>query len=72
MLGHEDATIDLMNENERLKKALAPFAAYSRVQASMGGNAPKSGVIWGVETVVGHAEITVEDLREAEAALALL
>lgn len=59
----------LKAENEALRSALKPFAEYERVRSEIGGNAPRTGTLFGVNTRAGDAEITVEDMRAAQAAL---
>ena len=59
----------LKAENEALRSALKPFAEYERVRSEMGGNAPRAGTLFGVNTRAGDAEITVEDMQAAQAAL---
>ena len=57
-------------EIEGLRKVLAPFAAYEQVRSTMGGCTPKEGSLWAVEARGGRAELTVEDMQAAVAAMA--
>lgn len=62
-----DAT--LISAAPQMAEALAPFAAYERIRQTMGGTTTRDGVIWNVESRAGRAEITVEDMQRAIAAL---
>lgn len=54
-----------------LLEALKPFARYLEVLQEMGGNTPKTGPYMAVSSAVaGDAEITVEDMIAARAAIA--
>ena len=65
-----DAVERLSAEREGLREALEPFDRFLTVLDSMGGNTPRSGVFYAIESAgQGVAEITVEDLRRARAAL---
>ena len=56
-------------EVERLREALRPFAAFEAVRSKQGGCTPKRGTAWAVASAGEEAEITVEHLQEAVAAL---
>lgn len=57
-------------ERDRLREALRPFSAFEAVRSKQGGCTPKSGTVWAVALVGEEAEITVEHLQEAVAAMA--
>jgi hypothetical protein len=59
------------NNYDALVDALRPFADYLSIMETMGGTTPKSGPVWAVCAKAGNAEITVEDMQRARAALAL-
>ena len=51
-------------------EALKPFARYIDVLETMGGNTPRTGTYCGVtSSVMGEAEITIEDMQEARSRL---
>lgn len=53
-----------------LLEALRPFARYLEVLQEMGGNTPKTGPYMAVSSsIAGDAEITVEDMISARAAI---
>lgn len=57
---------------EQMKAALKPFALYIDVLETMGGNTPRSGTYCSVtSSVMGEAEITVEDMQSARIAMDL-
>lgn len=56
-------------ENEALRGALKPFAEFERVRSSMGGNAPREGILYGVHSSTGSAELHVEHMQAAQSAL---
>jgi len=56
-------------ENEKLREALRPFAAFEAVRSKQGGCTPKSGTVWAVASISEEAEITVEHLQAAVAAV---
>lgn len=56
-------------EVERLREALRPFAAFEEVRSKQGGCTPKRGTVWAVASAGEDAEITVEHLQAAAAAL---
>ncbi|OOE15162.1 hypothetical protein BSR09_00735 [Stutzerimonas degradans] len=57
-------------ERDRLRDALRPFSAFEAVRSQQGGCTPKHGTVWAVASQVEEAEITVEHLQEAVAAMA--
>ena len=56
-------------EVERLREALRPFATFEAVRSKQGGCTPKRGTVWAVASAGEDAEITVEHLQAAVAAL---
>lgn len=56
-------------ENEALRGALKPFAEFERVRSAMGGNAPREGILYGVHSNTGSAELHVEHMQAAQSAL---
>lgn len=66
--GREWAT--LFAASQKMREALKPFAEYERVRSTMGGNTPREGGLFQINSSAGHAEITVEDMERAIAALA--
>ncbi|HGX3429743.1 TPA: hypothetical protein ACNH9H_002895 [Pseudomonas aeruginosa] len=59
----------LKAENEALRGALKPFAEFERVRSAMGGNAPREGILYGVHSNTGSAELHVEHMQAAQSAL---
>ncbi|MGC6782007.1 hypothetical protein ACP0IR_26210 [Pseudomonas aeruginosa] len=59
----------LRAENEALRGALKPFAEFERVRSAMGGNAPREGILYGVHSNTGSAELHVEHMQAAQSAL---
>ncbi|HID9812574.1 TPA: hypothetical protein ACXI4M_003903 [Pseudomonas aeruginosa] len=59
----------LKAENEVLRGALKPFAEFERVRSAMGGNAPREGILYGVHSNTGSAELHVEHMQAAQSAL---
>ncbi|WP_377647326.1 ead/Ea22-like family protein [Pseudomonas aeruginosa] len=59
----------LKAENEALRGALKPFAEFERVRSAMGGNAPREGILYGVHSNTGSAELHVEHMQTAQSAL---
>ena len=61
-----------MNEiTKELLDALKPFAAFFDAVEHMGGNYPKTGAIYSVTSHIGgHRELSVEDFKQARAAIA--
>ncbi len=59
----------LKAENEALRSALNPFSEFERVRSAMGGNSPKAGILYGVHSSAGDAELHVEHMQAAQAAL---
>ena len=57
-------------ERDRLRDALRPFSAFEAVRSQQGGCTPKHGTVWAVASQGEDAEITVEHLQEAVAAMA--
>ena len=56
----------LIAERDALRAGLEPFARFSDVLSSQGGNTPRGGVWYGLSSKdMGDAEITVEDLSRA-------
>ena len=53
-------------------EALRPFARYFDIQMTLGALSPKTGPLWSTTSKAGEAEITVEDLGRARAALSSL
>ena len=64
------ANARLIAASPELLEALIPFANYLTVMEAMGGTTPKSGPIWGCHSKAGDAEISVEDMKAARAAIA--
>lgn len=59
----------LRAQNEALRGALKPFAEFERVRSAMGGNAPREGILYGVHSNTGSAELHVEHMQAAQSAL---
>ncbi|HBP6127677.1 TPA: hypothetical protein L5995_08595 [Pseudomonas aeruginosa] len=59
----------LKAENEALRGALKPFAEFERVRSAMGGNAPREGILYGVHSNTGSAELHVEHMQAAQSVL---
>ena len=56
---------------KELLDALKPFAAFFDAVEHMGGNYPKTGAIYSVTSHIGgHRELSVEDFKQARAAIA--
>jgi len=70
----QDEWLERLKRYERqrdgLMEALQPFAHYITVMEAMGGTTPKSGPVWGCHSRTGDAEISVEDMQQARAAIA--
>ncbi|MGU0910108.1 hypothetical protein [Pseudomonas aeruginosa] len=64
-----DEIVRLKAENEVLRGALKPFAEFERVRSAMGGNAPREGILYGVHSNTGSAELHVEHMQTAQSAL---
>ena len=61
------------DERQKAAEALAPFAKFADAMKFMGGNFPKTGVVYGINTGFPHgAEITREDFTRAATALAAI
>lgn len=60
----ETQVAQLQAQNASLRAALKPFADLEKVRR-VSAKAPKAGIVWGVSTSSGDAEITVEHLNEA-------
>lgn len=69
-LGELRANARLIAAAPELLEALQPFARYLEVLQEMGGNTPKTGPYMAVSSsIAGDAEITVEDMIAARAAI---
>ncbi len=64
-----DEIDQLKAENEVLRGALKPFAEFERVRSAMGGNAPREGILYGVHSNTGSAELHVEHMQAAQSSL---
>jgi hypothetical protein len=67
-----EANARLISAAPEMYDALAPFAEFARVYLAQGpgGNRPTEGAIYSISFAGGDAEITVEALQRALAALA--